>query len=105
VTRKAAPSTVASADRAVPVGDAIFWCGHAIGFRPGDSVATALMRTGIVSFGPRACGGHYSVFCGIGQCQGCLVADGDGQVLEACLRPCADGGQYRSVVPAALGDA
>ncbi len=76
----------------------IFWNGRAIAFGPGDSVATALMRSGVRSLGPRQSGGHYSVFCGIGQCQGCLVRDADGQALESCLRPCIDGCRYHSIM-------
>jgi hypothetical protein len=72
----------------------IFWNGRAIRFVPGDTVATALMQSGIRSLGRRQSGGTYSVFCGIGQCQGCLVFDAHGQALESCLRPCVDGCQY-----------
>jgi len=57
------------------------WKGAAVPFRAGETVASALMRSGVRDFGP---------FCGIGQCQGCLVRV-DGRVTEACLALCRAG--------------
>lgn len=58
-----------------------FWDGTPLPFTPGETVADALMRLNRRAAAP--------VFCGIGQCQNCLVAvDGQG-VREACLLPCA----------------
>ncbi|MDA1045021.1 2Fe-2S iron-sulfur cluster-binding protein [Yoonia sp.] len=59
----------------------IFWQGRPVPFQPGESVASALNRAGIRAFG---------LFCGIGQCQGCLVAI-EGRTFEACLMRCRDG--------------
>lgn len=68
----------------------ILWNGRALPFTPGESVASALMRAGILSFGAAPTGLSRTVFCGIGQCQNCLVMI-DGQLREACLTPCRDG--------------
>jgi aerobic-type carbon monoxide dehydrogenase small subunit (CoxS/CutS family) len=59
----------------------IFWQGRPVPFTAGESVASALGRAGIRGFG---------LFCGIGQCQGCLV-EIDGRTAEACLSRCHDG--------------
>lgn len=83
----------------------IFWNGRAIAFSAGDSIAGALTQAGVYAFGPHPNGGHCGVFCGIGQCQGCLVADTDGQVVEACLRPCVHGSHYQSLDRMAPTDA
>lgn len=61
------------------------WQGQAIAFRAGDTLATALIRAGIVDLGAGR-----AVFCGIGQCQGCLVRS-NGRLVEACLTPCRAG--------------
>ena len=68
----------------------ILWHGTPISFRPGEMVATALMRSGIATFGTAPTGQARAVFCGIGQCQGCLIR-ADGTLTEACLFPCRDG--------------
>lgn len=68
-------------------GGHILWAGRAVGFAPGESVASALMRARVLRF---ADGPARGVFCGIGQCQNCLVQV-DGRTVEACLTPCRDG--------------
>lgn len=70
--------------------DSIIWGGRALPFWPGESVASALNRAGIVSIGEGATGLNRAVFCGIGQCQNCLVKI-DGQLREACLTLCRPG--------------
>lgn len=74
------------------MNDYIVWQGRKVPFREGDTVAAALMQAGIVDLGAgtRGDGHRRSVFCGIGQCQGCLVRI-DGRVTEACLLPCVTG--------------
>jgi D-hydroxyproline dehydrogenase subunit gamma len=62
------------------------WQGRSIPFHPGETVAFALARAGVVHLGMAATGQVRAVFCGIGQCQGCLVR-ADGRVTEACLLP------------------
>jgi hypothetical protein len=65
--------------------DLFHWRGAPIAFGPGDTVASALWRQGIADFGTTARAGAHAVFCGIGQCQVCLVMDHTGRVFEACL--------------------
>lgn len=69
---------------------AILWNGSRIAFRAGESVASALARADIHAYGTLPTGQQATVFCGIGQCQGCLVSL-DGRLVEACLTPCRDG--------------
>lgn len=64
--------------------------GRAVPFRAGESVASALIRAGWRDLGPGATGLPRAVFCGIGQCQGCLVRQA-GRWVESCLLPCVDG--------------
>ena len=68
----------------------IFWGARAVSFLMGESVASALGRAGVRSFGPGPSGTERAVFCGIGQCQNCLVSI-DGRSVEACLTICRDG--------------
>ncbi|OZI25810.1 hypothetical protein CAL26_00110 [Bordetella genomosp. 9] len=63
------------------------WNETAIPFRPGETVALALRRAGIEAFGPAAGGQQARYFCGIGQCQACLVSIDGGAAVEACLTP------------------
>ena len=69
---------------------AMLWNGVPVPFVPGDTVANALMRAGILSFGAGYTGQSRAVFCGIGLCQGCLIR-ADGALTEACLLPARDG--------------
>lgn len=68
----------------------IQWKGQPLPFHTGESVATALLRAGIIVLGQSPAGQPRALFCGIGQCQGCLVRI-DGILREACLTPCRDG--------------
>lgn len=61
------------------------WRSEPVRFDACDTVASALWRRGVVDFGSTARGGTHAVFCGIGQCQSCLVMDHEGHVFEACL--------------------
>lgn len=79
----------------------IQWQGRSIAFATGESVASALARAGVRDLGARPAGGAMAVFCGIGQCQGCLVQIG-GRLVEACLTPCREG---MSVAPMEGSDA
>lgn len=65
--------------------------GLLIPFKTNDTVATASLRAGVQSFGRSLSGGQLGVFCGIGQCQACLIVNHHGQVVEACLTPCVEG--------------
>ena len=68
----------------------ILWQGRPIPFHPGESLASALIRAGVTALGQAPTGQPRAVFCGIGQCQGCLVRVG-GRLVEACLTPCRNG--------------
>ena len=63
--------------------------GVAIAFADGDTVTHVLVRA-------RGEEGTSRLFCGIGQCQNCLVEIG-GRIMEACLTPCRDGMDVRRV--------
>ncbi len=64
-----------------------FWKGTPITFMDGESIAIALARSQISEFGATNSGQVKSIFCGIGQCQGCTVyVKGIGNT-EACLMP------------------
>lgn len=68
----------------------VFWNGRPVPFKAGESLASALTRAGITDLGHAATGQTRAVFCGIGQCQGCMVRIG-GRLAEACLLRCEDG--------------
>ncbi len=57
----------------------------------GDSIAVALLRSGIVAWrrAPRD-GAPRGLFCCMGICQECLLSV-DGNVVEACRTPVQDG--------------
>lgn len=67
-----------------------FWQDVAVTYHDGESVASALDRAGIRWFGTNPAGQDHSVFCGIGQCQSCLILH-EGRLSEACLLPARDG--------------
>ncbi len=75
----------------------MYWNGQAIKFLPGESLSSALIRSGINYFGVSPSGQNRTLFCGIGQCQGCIVhVEGSGDV-EACLFPCQQGLKLQSI--------
>lgn len=82
---------------------AILWNTRAIPFRAGETVALALRRAGVTDFGAAPTGQRLQVFCGIGQCQGCLVEEISGSVTEACLLPCRDGLRVQSCARPPVG--
>ncbi|WP_372841799.1 (2Fe-2S)-binding protein [Phaeovulum sp.] len=71
-------------------GGNILWNGASVPFLAGETVASALMRAGVLCFGHAPQGQARALFCGIGQCQNCLVQYND-RLTEACLLPCQDG--------------
>ncbi len=73
------------------------WNGAMVSFVKGESLSQALSRAGILNFGTGAMGQSRSVFCGIGQCQNCLVVVDDTDPREACLTLCRDGMVISSV--------
>ena len=80
------------------------WRGDPVRFGPGDTVATALWRQGVAAFGASPRAGSHAVFCGIGQCQACLVMDHDGAVFEACLHRPLPGAHLAGVMDGTSGD-
>ncbi|MBN9443513.1 MAG: (2Fe-2S)-binding protein [Bosea sp. (in: a-proteobacteria)] len=69
----------------------LFWNGVPIAFEPGETIAAALLRAGIVDLGRPDDGPGGRVFCGIGACQGCVVTVAGAAPVEACLTPARDG--------------
>lgn len=72
------------------MGGVILWRGQPVPFRPGETVGSALARAGILALGRAPSGLARGLFCGIGQCQNCLILH-EGRMVEACLLPCAEG--------------
>lgn len=68
----------------------VVWKGRRVAFRRGESLASALSVAGVRDLGRAATGQARAVFCGIGQCQNCLVRV-EGRLTEACLLICKDG--------------
>lgn len=75
----------------------ILWNGTPIAFLPGDTIASALSRAGITEFGLRQTALPAAIFCGIGQCQNCLVSIEGIGVAEACLTLCDTKQSVRSL--------
>ncbi|SDC77031.1 2Fe-2S iron-sulfur cluster-binding protein [Paraburkholderia lycopersici] len=61
------------------------WKDEPVTFLEGETIASALRRAGHECLGRSANGQSARYFCGIGQCQGCLVSTGDGAPVEACI--------------------
>lgn len=75
------------------------WNGLAVPFRPGETLAAALLRAG-ADRAPRPDGQPedrpaFAYFCGIGMCQSCLVIC-DGRAVEACITLATAGAVVRS---------
>lgn len=75
----------------------IKWNGRPIPFVEGQTVAQALLKAGILSYGTSSSGQAFSIFCGIGQCQSCLVEVEGKAVREACLLLCLNGLTLRAI--------
>ena len=92
VRRPNAISTPVIGRQETPVGcQCIFWGEREIPYQDGDTAALALARAGVLDLGTGPSGLRHGLFCGIGQCQGCLVLDAVLGVTEACLLPCQPG--------------
>lgn len=66
--------------------------GASMAAREGQSIAGALMESGIVSWRvTRFDGRPRGVFCGIGACFDCLVTVNDEPNVRACLTPVCEG--------------
>jgi len=67
------------------------WNGAPVAFQPGETIAAALLRAGIADLGQPNDAPGRRVFCGIGACQGCVVAVAGAAPVEACLTPASEG--------------
>lgn len=66
--------------------------GQPIPFKPGESVAAALYRSGVKSWRiTRGNGRPRGLFCGIGVCFDCLITVDGERNQRACLVPAQDG--------------
>ncbi|MBT3204978.1 MAG: (2Fe-2S)-binding protein [Gammaproteobacteria bacterium] len=65
-----------------------YWKDTPLSFIEGESIAIALTRSGIIDFGVAQNGQIKSIFCGIGQCQNCIVLVKGRGISEACLTLC-----------------
>jgi hypothetical protein len=86
------------------MSNVMYWNGQPVAFAAGETVATALLRSGLRDFGQAPTGQSLGVFCGVGQCQGCLVTEKTLGVSEACLLQCTDGMELCSTRPGSLGE-
>lgn len=68
-----------------------FWNGELVAFQPGETIAAALLRVGITDLGQSGDAPSGRVFCGIGACQGCVVAVAGAAPVEACLTLASEG--------------
>jgi len=78
-------------------GEFIHWGNQAVPFQAGETIAAALVRAGVQQFGLTATRAHARYFCGIGNCQACLVSVDGAAAVEACLTPAAAGMHLRPV--------
>jgi len=80
-----------------------FWRSRPVSFEPGETIAAALRRAGILELGPAAGSLQGRVFCGIGTCQSCIVALDGGVPAEACLTLASEGMRIEPVIRASAG--
>ncbi|MGU7771590.1 2Fe-2S iron-sulfur cluster-binding protein [Burkholderia sp. MR1-5-21] len=64
-----------------------YWYKTRVEYKDGETFSVALGRAGVTDFGPTPNGGAARFFCGIGQCQGCLVSVNGASQVESCLTP------------------
>ena len=82
-----------------------FWNSEPVVFQPGETIAAALLRAGITDLGQPSNAPGGRVFCGIGACQGCVVAVVDAAPVEACLTPARNGLRLGSLPAIGAGHA
>lgn len=78
------------------VGARIVFDGREIPIRPSDSIASALMRAGILSLRRSRRGFPRGIYCGIGVCQECLVSPETGDPVRACVTVARPGMRIRA---------
>lgn len=69
----------------------LYWNQTAVAFRPGETIAAALRRSGVNDLGAAFGGQQGRYFCGIGTCQSCLVTVDGACPIESCLTPAKQG--------------
>ena len=74
-----------------PMIHTLYWNRTPVPFRPGETVAAALQRSGLRDLGAGFGESHGRYFCGIGTCQACLVSINGAAPVESCLTPARDG--------------
>jgi len=74
-----------------PVTHTLYWNRTPVPFRPGETIAAALQRSGLRDLGAGFGGGHGRYFCGIGTCQACLVSINGAAPVESCMTLARDG--------------
>jgi predicted molibdopterin-dependent oxidoreductase YjgC len=74
-----------------------YWNQTLVPFRPGETIAAALRRSGVDDLGAAVGGLQGRYFCGIGSCQACLVEVNGGCPVESCLTPAQEGMQLGPV--------
>jgi predicted molibdopterin-dependent oxidoreductase YjgC len=78
------------------------WCGRPVEFMRGETIAAALLRSGVRDLTPDgASPAPGRVFCGIGSCQSCLVRHDGRAAMEACLTLAVAGLRLTPVLPVA----
>ncbi|MBB1075993.1 (2Fe-2S)-binding protein [Rhodoferax sp. 4810] len=82
----------------------LYWNQQAVPFHPGETIAAALIRGGIVNLGEAAGGLQGRYFCGIGNCQACLVRVNEASPVEACLTPAQPGMRLSPALPTVGSD-
>lgn len=85
------------------MSDTLYWNQTALPFQPGETIAAALLRNGVedLGVGPGGLRGRY--FCGIGNCQACLVSIDGASPVEACLTPARAGMHLTAALNAGKG--
>lgn len=69
----------------------LYWNQLAVPFHPGETIAAALLRGGVTQLGESVGGLQGRYFCGIGNCQACLVSVNGASPVESCLTPAQHG--------------
>lgn len=70
--------------------------GRDVAFRPGDSVAAALVREGTLTLRHSRSGEPRGLFCGIGVCNDCLVTIDGRPNVRACVAPAEAGARVET---------
>ena len=77
----------------------LYWNQTAVAFRPGETIAAALRRSGVDDLGAAFGGQQGRYFCGIGTCQACLVSVDGACPVESCLTPASQGMHLSAALP------